>query len=204
VPESSAPLDINSCYLTYSNASGTISGLDVRFTNNSTKTATVVNIHTDVNGTRQIIRDQGSFAPGIQIHHSYKAGGEQFALPVMLKSVIGSKPLVMCSLSSVQFADGSRWPEPEPVTQNGASAITVAPLSLNLNGSGTINARLLLATGSGPLGMTSNCGQIANVELLASTSRDIAVRVTPKASGSCAITVRDSNDNVATVPVLVP
>ena len=62
----------------------------------------------------------------------------------------------------------------------------------------------MLATGSGPLAMTSNCGQIADLELLASTSHDIAFRVTPKSPGSCAITVRDENDNIATVPVVVP
>ena len=85
-PQSPAPVDVNSCFLTFSNAAGTINGLDVQFTNNATKTAKVVNIHTDINGAQQIIRDEGSFSPGIQIHHHFRAGGGQFALPVILNS----------------------------------------------------------------------------------------------------------------------
>lgn len=197
------PIDVNSCFLTYSNAAGTIDGIDVRFTNNATKTASVVNIHTDINGTEQIIRDKGNFAPGVEIHHQFKAGGQQFALPVVLKSALGSKPQVRCRVSSVQFADGSRWPTPVALAPNPSAEISISPASLSLSGTGVSNARLLLATGGGPLAMTSNCGQVANVELLASTSHDIALRVTPVGAGSCTITVRDENDNVATVSITV-
>ncbi len=201
------PVVINSCNLMYdnSNVTGTINGLDVQFTNNSTQTASVVNIKADINGTTEIIRDQGSFAPGIEIHHRYKSGGEQFALPVVLQSIFGGKPQVACSVNSVQFADGSRWPATiaSSATQN-SLAISITPVSLTLTGSGSGAARLVLASGGGPLAMSSNCGAVAVVDLLGSTSRDIALRVTPKASGSCTITVRDINDNVATVPVTVP
>ena len=83
----------------------------------------------------------------------------------------GSGPAYRSLLKSVQFIDGRGWPPAAPVAQNGSSAITIAPLSLNSLGFGTTKARLLLATGAAPLAMTSNCGEAANVELLASTSR---------------------------------
>ncbi len=202
------PVVIDSCNLIYDNSSltSTITGLDVKFTNNSSKTATVVNVKTNINGTTEIIRDQGSFAPNIEIHHRYRAGGEQFALPSVLQSLFGGKPQVTCDVSSVHFADGSRWPQAAAagVAAPGTTgAISVTPQNLTLSGSGASAARLVLASGGGPLSMSSNCGTFGNVELLATTSRDIALRVTPKASGTCAITVRDENDNVVTVPVTV-
>ena len=200
-----APVVVNTCNLIYdkSNPSSTIRGLDVQFTNESQKSASVVNIAADINGTTQIIRDQGSFSPGIEIHHEYRTGGQQFALPTVLASIFGSKPEVNCSVSSVHFTDGSRWPTQQAAAQANSAAISVSPLSLNLSGAGTASARLVLASGGGPLSMSSNCGSFATVEMLGSTSRDIALRVTPKAPGNCSISVRDENDNVVTVPVVV-
>ncbi len=201
-----SPVVINSCNLLYDNtsATSTIRGLDVQFTNNSSKTASVVNIKTNISGTTQIIRDQGSFAPGIEIHHQYRSGGQQFALPTVLESIFGGKPQVTCKVNSVHFADGTRWPAPAAtVAQTNASGISVNPVSLNLTGTGNGNARLVMASGGGVLSMSSNCGSFANVELLGSTSRDIALRVTPKGPGTCAISIRDENDNVITVPVTV-
>ena len=202
------PVVINSCNLMYdnSNPTATINGLDVQFTNNSSQAAKVVNIQTDINGTTETIRDEGSFAPGIEIHHRYKSGGEQFALPVVLQSIFGGKPQVTCTVSSVEFADGSRWPTAPGASAAASSAgfaITVSPTTLTLSGSGSEAARMVMASGGGALSTSSNCGSVATVDLLGSTPRDIALRVTPKASGSCNITVRDANDNVVTVPVTV-
>ena len=198
-----SPVVVNSCNIIYdnTNATSTIRGLDVQFTNESSKTATVVTIRTDINGTTQDIRDQGNFAPGIEIHHQYRAGGQQFALPTVLASIFGSKPEVTCHASSVHFADGTRWPE--AVAQGNVSPISVNPVSLALSGTGNGGARLVLASGGGPLSMSSNCGTFATVELLGTTSHDIAFRVTPKGPGTCSITVRDENDNIVTVPVTV-
>jgi hypothetical protein len=198
------PVVLNSCNLMYDNSSftSTISGLDVQFTNNSSKAASVVNIQATINGSTEIIRDQGTFSPGIEIHHKYKSGGEQFALPVVLQNIFGGKPQVTCAIHSVKFADGTHWPgQSAQATAPNSSAINVSPTSITLRGSGASNTRLVLATGGGPLAMNSNCGGVADVGLLASTSRDIALRVTPKAAGSCTITIRDENDNVVTVPI---
>lgn len=199
-----APVAVNSCNLIYdkSNVAGTITGLDVQFTNNAATPASVVNIKTNINGATQIVRDQGSFAPGIEIHHRYKAGGQQFALPAVVQSIFGAKPAVTCTIDSVQFADGTRWPGSAAAASS--SAISVTNQSLAFDGTGNAGARLILASGGGPLSMNSNCGNVANVELVSSTSRDIALKVTPKGAGSCAITIRDGNGNVTTVPVTVP
>ncbi len=198
-----SPVALNSCNLIFSGTGlgATVSGLDAQFTNNSDVTASVVNIEANIDGSTQLIRDKGTFSPGIEIHHRYRSGGEQFALPVVLQSIFGSKPQVRCKIGSVQFVDGSHWPSAQD--QTASSEIQIRPAVLNLTGTGAANAVLALATGSGPLAMRSNCGPYAAVDVLASATGQLALRVTPKAPGSCSITIRDENDNVATLPITV-
>ncbi|HVA27838.1 MAG TPA: hypothetical protein VNF68_06640 [Candidatus Baltobacteraceae bacterium] len=198
-----SPVALNSCNLIFSGTglAATVSGLDAQFTNNSNVTASVVNIEANIDGSTQLIRDKGTFSPGIEIHHRYRSGGEQFALPVVLQSIFGSKPQVSCKIGSVQFVDGSRWPSAAEPAQ--PSAIQITPTIVGLTGAGAAHAALALASGGGPLAMQSNCGPYAAVEVLASTTGQLALRVTPKAPGSCSITIRDENDNVATLPVTV-
>ncbi len=197
-----SPVAINSCNLIFSGSGlgATVSGLDAQFTNNSNVTASVVNIEANIDGSTQLIRDKGTFSPGIEIHHRYRSGGEQFALPVVLQSIFGSKPQVRCKIGSVQFVDGSRWPGAESMQ---SSAIQITPTVLALTGVGAANAALSLANGGGPLAMQSNCGPYAAVDVLASTTRQLALRITPKAPGSCSVTIRDENDNIATLPITV-
>lgn len=204
-----SPVQLNSCGLMYDNThslSAQVSGLDVQFTNNSTKIARVVNVKADINGTKQVIRDVGTFSPGVEIHHRYRVATGQFALPMVLSSIFGGRPSVQCSIDSVEFADGSTWPG-HGSAGTGASkgqnpyAITVTPSNLVLHGAGVNNARLVLASGGGSLALNSNCGSVATVEVLATTAYDLALRVTPKAAGSCTLTIHDVNDNVATVSV---
>lgn len=207
--DSPSPVQLNSCNLEYANQNqltSQITGLTAEFTNESNQTATVVNIGTSINGQSSVIRDVGSFAPGIEIKHTYKTGGGQFALPSLLQQLFG-KPSVQCTISSVQFADGSRWPAPasasSSATSSNANAISVLPGTVSLNGTGIANSRLVLATGGGAIASNSTCGGIASVELLGSTRYDTALRITPLAAGSCAITLRDTNGNTATIPVTV-
>lgn len=205
----SSPVQLNSCTLIYANSNqitSQISGLSAQFTNESNQTATIVNISTDINEEASVIRDVGSFAPGIEIRHTYKTGGGQFALPMLLQQLFG-KPSVKCAIASVQFADGSRWPASSntsaSVTSGNASAISVLPATLTLYGTGNASARLVLASGGGAIGSNSTCGGIATVDLLASTHYDLALRVTALAPGSCAITLRDANGNTATIPITI-
>ncbi|MDE2482870.1 MAG: hypothetical protein KGN02_11825 [bacterium] len=206
--QSASPVSLNSCTLEYSDPSSLASrvdGLRAQFTNNSSKTAHVVNISADINGTKQIIRDEGTFSPGIEINHRYRVGGGQFALPSVLASIFG-KPAVTCTIASVEFADGTKWSaDANEATMAAATtpAIAVQPSVLALHGIGSVHARLGYASGGGSLALSSNCGQVASVEILGSTHVDLAFRVTPKAAGTCTISLRDINDNLATIPVSV-
>ena len=204
------PVALNSCNLSYestTNPASQISGLDVQFTNESSKTATIVNIRTLIMGQQSLIRDVGTFSPGIEIHHKYKTGG-QFALPAVLQNLMGN-PSVTCGIDSVTFEDGSVWRGTPLSTQTGStnggntSAITLAPTSFVIDGLGAGSARLLLASGGGTLGVNSDCGSTAKVDILATTHRDVALRLTPRAQGMCTITLRDNNGNFATVPVTI-
>ncbi len=206
----SAPVTLNSCTLEYDNSgslAAQVSGLRAQFTNDAPKTAHVVNIAADINGTKQIIRDEGTFSTGIEINHRYRVGGGQFALPVVLASIFGSKPTVACSIASVEFTDGSVWSADASRAAASAgqssAAITVAPSALMLGGIGAAHARIAYASGGGPLALSSDCGRIADVQLLGSTHTDLALRVTPKAAGSCTISLHDLNENLATIPVTV-
>ncbi len=202
----SPPVALNSCSLMYSNTNSITSqivGLDAQFTNQSSKTATVVNIATSINGQNSVIRDVGSFAPGIEIHHRYKAGGGQFALPSVLQQLFG-KPAVQCTIASVRFEDGSTWPnatgQPAGVT---TSAILTQPAALQLHGTGAAHARLALATSANQVSSNSDCGGIAAVTVLASTAADLALKITPLGGGTCTIELRDASGNTATIPVNV-
>jgi hypothetical protein len=203
----SDPVILNSCGLSYdsTNVASQITGLEAQFTNNGPRTAQVVNIKADIAGNTQVIRDVGTFSPGIEIKHKYRTNTGQFALPTVLGTILSGRPNVTCSIDSVAWDDGTKW---IPIAAGAAlssnpSAISLLPNSMFLQGSGTANARLFSATGGGSLSLTSDCGKYANVQILANTSHDLAVRVTPKVPGSCTLTVRDANDNFATVPVNV-
>lgn len=200
------PVTLNSCSLMYSSTDSIASqivGLDAQFTNQSSKTATVVNIATSINGQNSIIRDVGSFAPGIEIHHRYKAGGGQFALPSVLQQLFG-KPAVQCTIASVRFEDGSMWPsatgQPAATT---TSAILTQPTTLQLRGTGAAHARLALATSAAQVSSNSDCGGVASVTVIASTAVDLALEITPLGSGTCTIALRDASGNTATIPVSV-
>src|SRR5215469_7582248 len=99
--DSSDPVVLNSCGLTYSsttNVASQIDGLQAQFTNNGPKTAQIVNIKADINGQTEVIRDVGTFSPGIEIKHKYRAGQGQFALPAILGNMLSGRPAVTCSI----------------------------------------------------------------------------------------------------------
>ena len=206
----SDPVTLSSCGLTYDTTKDVptrINGLAVDFTNEGPKTAQVVNIRAVVAGQPELIRDVGTFSPGIEIKHHYRTGQGQFALPAILGSMFTGAPTVTCTIDSVVWDDNTKWTPTQTGTAvaNGSnpSAITSMPSALLLNGTGAASARLFYASGGGSLSFSSDCGKIANVEVLATTSRELAVKVTGKAGGSCHLTVRDANDNFSTVPVTI-
>lgn len=200
-----APVALNSCSLIYSSTDSIASqivGLDAQFTNQSSKTVTVVNIATSINGQNSVIRDVGSFAPGIEIHHRYKAGGGQFALPSVLQQLFG-KPAVQCTIASVRFEDGSMWPSATGQPAATTSAILTQPTTLQLHGTGAAHARLALATSAAQVSSNSDCGGVASVTVVASTAADLALEITPLGGGTCTIALHDASGNTATIPVSV-
>src|SRR5579884_960020 len=60
----------------------TSSGIQIQFTNESSKTANLINFAVDSNGSSFVIRDVGTFSPGVEIKHRFTNGsGQAFVLP---------------------------------------------------------------------------------------------------------------------------
>lgn len=77
--------------------------LEIKFTNESEKTANIVRFGIHMEGETASIRDVGSFAPGITIHHKFRdfSGRTKF--------IFSSEPQPKCSVQYVKFTDGSTW-----------------------------------------------------------------------------------------------
>jgi hypothetical protein len=77
--------------------------LEIKFTNESEKTATTIRFGVEMEKSTASIRDVGSFAPGITIHHKFRDFSGQ------TKFIFSSEPQPKCSVQYVKFADGSTW-----------------------------------------------------------------------------------------------
>lgn len=77
--------------------------LEIKFTNESEKTATIVRFGVVIENETASIRDVGSFAPNITIHHKFHdfSGRTKF--------IFSSEPQPKCSVQYVKFADGTTW-----------------------------------------------------------------------------------------------
>jgi hypothetical protein len=81
--------------------------LEIKFTNESEKTATTIRFGIHMEGETASIRDVGTFSPGITIHHKFQdfSGRTKF--------IFSSEPQPKCSVQYVKFADGSTWSDGE-------------------------------------------------------------------------------------------
>ncbi len=77
--------------------------LEIKFTNEGDKTATTIRFGVELEHSTASIRDVGSFAPGITIHHKFRDFSGQ------TKFIFSSEPQPKCSVQYVKFADGSTW-----------------------------------------------------------------------------------------------
>lgn len=77
--------------------------LEIKFTNESDKTATTVRFGVEMEKSTASIRDVGTFSPGITIHHKFNDFSGQ------TKFIFSSEPQPKCSVQYVKFADGSTW-----------------------------------------------------------------------------------------------
>ena len=77
--------------------------LEIKFTNESEKTATIIRFGIDMENETASIRDVGSFAPNITIHHKFRdfSGRTKF--------IFSSEPQPKCTVQYVKFTDGSTW-----------------------------------------------------------------------------------------------
>ena len=211
-----SPVTINTCGPILNNSPGTqvagiqlaqgSSGIRIEFVNESTKTADLVNFAIDSNGQQFVIRDVGTFSPGISIKHEFKNGyGQAFVLPAFIA------PHVKCSVSSVKFTDGTLW-EPGQATASAPAqlppaaraAISADPPSVQINR--TADSELFFVKSSERITAfkeTDNCTGIASVYVAATGQSSATYTVKPLATGQCTATITDEAGNTLAVPVAV-
>ena len=110
----SAPIVIDYCHIDYKQGPNVTpsaaialtksSGpLEIKFTNEAEKTATIVRFGITMENETASIRDVGSFAPDITIHHKFRDFSGQ------TKFIFAHEPQPRCTVQYVKFADGTTW-----------------------------------------------------------------------------------------------
>lgn len=200
------PVEIDECKLLYSGneVAGTSAGVAMKFTNDSTLTADIINFHLSSGSESGIIRDVGKFSPGIEITHHYKEGSGHWMFAPLL-----SHPHLDCIVASVHFTDGSVW-QPSAVKAQAPSSSTAgmssAPASLSIAGIGDEYDQFVTvysAAGILSLSQKGNCQGIVSVKTVAAGRRSAALRVSPLAAGYCALTIDDGAKHQVMIPIAV-
>lgn len=181
----------------------TSSGISIQFTNQSSKTANLINFSVDSNGDSFVIRDVGTFSPNIEITHRYRNGsGQAFVLPQFVA------PKIVCHVQSVTFTDGSVWRRGEatiaPPAPPAANPLSVAPQAVALDRNAEMH--LFMVSSSAKVAAFSErdtCSGIAAITLAASGEAAATYTVKPLAAGTCSAMIRDEAGNTVMVPVTV-
>ncbi|HEV3152177.1 MAG TPA: hypothetical protein VGZ02_00075 [Candidatus Baltobacteraceae bacterium] len=213
---SAAPVTINSCGPELSNSSNapsvagvpltsTSSGVKIEFVNESSKVADLVNFAVTSNGTQFVIRDVGTFSPGVSITHRFRNGsGQSFVLPSFIA------PDVSCEVASVRFADGSFWTKGQAQTQQPAASgsssakLTASPARVDIDH--TTESDLFLVSSAERVTAfkeSDNCGGVAGVFVAATGQSSASYSVKPVAPGSCTAQITDEAGNTLSVPIIV-
>src|ERR1700724_1697928 len=119
------PIEIDECKLLYSgnDVAGESAGVSLKFTNDSKLTADLINFRVTAGSESGMIRDVGTFTPGIEITHHYKEGSGHMMFAPLLSHVH-----LDCSVASVHFTDGSVWQASAVPAQTQTQApVAVAP-----------------------------------------------------------------------------
>jgi len=181
-------------------------GMHIAFVNNGPKVAKVVNFEVSSNGNQFIVRDVGTFSPGILIDHQFNNGaGQSFFLPAFIS------PKVTCHVASVEFADGSVWrhgqppgisPETYGSAAHGQLSATPKMVALDVQSEAGL---FLVQTSSRVAGLreTDNCSGIASVFVGASGDNAATYYVKPLGRGTCAAHIIDEYGATVTVPIAV-
>jgi hypothetical protein len=210
---SSSPVAVNACGPILANGNtqnlfgvpvaSTSSGIKIQFTNESTKTANLVNFAVNSNGDEFIIRDVGTFAPGVEITHRYTNGaGQAFVLPQFVA------PKISCKIQSVSFTDGSVWRRGQTQTSlpsgTQANPLSVTPQSIDLDRNSESHLFMVLSSAKiAAFSERDTCQGIAAVALAASGEAAATFTVKPVSSGTCSAVVRDEAGNSVMVPIAV-
>lgn len=213
------PVQINSCGPMLNGNSQTLfgvpvvsssNGIQIQFTNESAQTADLINFAVDSNGRTFVIRDVGTFSPGVEITHRYRNGaGQAFVLPAFVS------PKFKCKVDSVRFADGTVWRRGDKLKPR-ASAATAAtsggPEKLSISPSGPVNVvvngepRLFLVQSTGTVAAFSErdaCSGIAKVTLEAAGENSATYSVAPVGTGSCSVNITEESGATISVPINV-
>ena len=206
------PIEIDECKLLYSgnDVAGESAGVFLKFTNDSTLTADLINFKVIAGSESGMIRDVGTFTPGIEITHHYREGSGHLMFSPLLSHVS-----LDCSVASVHFRNGTVWqaasvkpptPSPTPVVLASPRPIDYAPDSLTFARLGSEYDRyvsLYDATGIGAVHQSGTCAGIVSVRTVDVTRRGAALRVSPIASGRCSMVLADAANNSIEIPVWV-
>ena len=182
-------------------------GIEIEFVNETSQAATLVNFDVQSGGDQFVIRDVGTFSPGVSIKHKYRNGaGQAFILPEFIA------PKISCSVDSVTFADGSVWrkgqpaatPQPSGSASPGSSALTATPSSLSMDAAtGSALFLVLSSAHEAAFKETDNCAKVASVFVSATSDASATFSVKPVAAGSCTAHITDQAGNTVDVPIAV-
>ena len=215
-PISGPPVTINSCSPELESTgnspsvlnipvSSTSQGIKIEFVNESSKVANLINFDVNSNGEQFVIRDVGTFSPGVSITHKYRNGaGQAFVLPSFIA------PKIACQVASVRFTDGSYWTKGQtpaqstPAPNAHPSALRVFPTSIALDSS--TESDLFLVTSPDRVTAfkeSDNCTGVAAVSVAATGESTATYSVKPLAAGSCTATITDETGSTLSVPIVV-
>lgn len=209
------PVEIDECKLLYSgnDVAGESDGISLKFTNDSKLTADLINFKITAGSEGGMIRDVGTFTPGIEITHRYREGSGHLMFSPLLSHVA-----LDCSVAAVHFTDGSVWQassvkpaDPAPSASSAplvksARPLGLAPAALTFAGVGPQYDQYLTiydAVGLGAIHRSGSCARIVRVRTVQATARSAALRVSPITAGRCSITIADAANNAASIPVVV-
>jgi hypothetical protein len=187
----------------------TSSGMRIAFVNDANQVATLVTFAVNDNGNQFVIRDVGTFSPGVSIDHTYSNGrGQSYLLPSFIT------PHVRCRVQSVKFADGSVWRRgegttvPRPLAVAGTSTtggpLSATPAQLTI-AAGTQSALLLVQSTAPVAGFREHdtCDGIASVYVASVADTAATYAVKPVAPGHCTATVRNEVGASIAIPIVV-
>ena len=214
---SSPPIEIDECKLLYSGneVAGVSSGVYIKFTNDAKVAADLVSFKVAAANESAIIRDVGTFTPGIEITHQYKEGSGHPMFSPLLDHVH-----LDCGVASAHFKDGTTWqpslpqaptpastPTPAPTkAAAGSAAIDLAPKQLAFTGVGPQYDRYISLydrAGLGSIRQLGTCAGVVSVRTVEMSRRSAALRVSPVGAGRCSITIADAANNAVAIPVSV-